>query len=440
LTVLQVENGAGMRKKIAKAFISAPFGLVDIEAVSSIPLRLLRINSSSCPKHVRSDKRIYEELIAVHLPDLHCLAWQIIGFLFANTQIGTGGFEEELGVLAADQIRSDLKGGKENLSKGSDRALQVFSQLIKSSDTFNGQLFVCELIRSSVLIEVSLKYSRLMIGLLRSGVDSSSSELSETKAKKTRYHQKVNESEQKRFEAASEAFLARFSSIFTFFSRALVVFEAVQGHLSSEDHVSLTEQILLVIDALLKAQRNFEFIQEVTDGSYLHILVESLKNSLCTFQPAYLPPFLPVAMRLLSVLASRADKVGSSSRRALLLVDLLIHPRRLGPIAHRPVSDSIAKLFERTQEIHDVEELSEQPSSSYVSPMENLPKVKHDLSEVNAFDTEITSSSKSSISEAPAEASHPRVLKDTPIQNNVDDENDDDDDELPKIIESGPDE
>jgi len=445
LSILQVENGTdtfinSSKKKISKALSSAPFGFVDLEAVSSVVLRLLRINPSSSPKQVRADKKLYEELIYVHLPDLHCLAWQVISFLFTNTQMGTGFFERELSALTRDQIKSDLKSGTEKLSKGSERALQVFSQLIEVSESFNGQVFVCELVGSSVLLDVSSKYSALVVGLLRSGVDSAESETSSAvKSKKARYHQ-VNESDQKRSETAKAVFAARLNEVFASFSQILVVFKSVQGHLSPQDHVSLSEKILIVIDALLKSHNNFEFISEVSNGEFLYVLVEALKNSISTFQPAYLPPFLPVAMRLLSVMAGRMDKVGASSRRALLQADLLIHPRRTGPITYRPVSDSLVELFERTiQSIPESQEQLPQISVEVETKQPVTPVIADSFAEVKT--SIISPEIKSVLAEKKPSVSAPIVKKLPPSKKNVVCEQDDEDDlELPKIVESDPDE
>lgn len=353
LSILQLEAHestiSGNKKKQNKALAAFPCGLLNVEEVASVAMRLLRINSATSPKQVRADKIAYEELMQVHLQDLHCLAWKINSFLFKNVEMGTEIFERELATLTRDQMKSDLK-TMEKLGKGSERALDQFIELIKLSASFNGQVFVNEIVRSGILLEISSKATQKFSSLLRSG--GTERENVSSSNKKARYHQ-VSESDQKRLEKAQKAFCLELEQAFSALSRNFVVFDSAYGHLSPQEHVSLTENILSSILVIFQSQHNFKFVPEIFEGEYLRILVDLLNFALISFQPAYLPPFLPISIRILNLIAGKSGAAGLSARRALLQVELMIHPRRLGPVTFRPASEAIIKLFERIEPPHE---------------------------------------------------------------------------------------
>ena len=466
LTVLQVENSSSPtasgngKRKISKALAAFPCGYINVEEVASVPLRLLRINSTSNPKQARADKRLYDELIQIHLADLHCVSWKVLGFLFGNVEMGTEVFERELAALVRDQIKSDLK-TFDSIGKGSECALNNFNHLMKSSTSFNGQVFVCELISSGILTELSTKSLRLFASLLRTGPDTDklTGSSNSSSNKKARYHQ-INESDQKRLEMAQEAFCADLEKAFVSLSRTFGVFESCQGHLNPQDHVGLSENVLMAVAVLFQSQHNYKYVPSIVKGDYLQILVGSLSFAMVSFQPAYLPPFLPLAMRLLNGIAGRADKAGLAARKALLQVELIIHPRRAGPVTFRPTSETIIKVFERTDPIvgekietltlKTVEvEIAEtiKPEKSVISPFVAEVVKPFEPQTINVV--EAASSAAPPVSYKPViipvvskvkVEEHPQnqqqVKRSAPAFN----EDDDDDEPLPQIVESGPDE
>lgn len=352
LNILQIDahENFSSKRKINKALAAFPCGFVNIEEVATVPLRLLRINSSSNPKQARADKKLYDQLINDYLQEFHCLSWQIFGFLFKNVEMGTEIFERELASLVRDQIKNDMKSAESSsessvlIGKGSECSLNNFNQLLRESTSFNGQVFIVELISSGILIELSNKALRLFASILRTGLNAEKKET--TSNKKTRYHQAI-ESDQKKLEMAQAAFAADLERTFSILSRTFCLFESSQGHINPQNHVMLSENILTSVALLSQAQHNYKFVPQVAEGEYLRVLVESLSFAVVSFQPAYLPPFLPLAMRLLSTISSRSDAAGLTARKALLQVDLMIHPRRLGPVTYRPASETIIKVFER---------------------------------------------------------------------------------------------
>ena len=466
LSVLQVESrelaGFGNKKKLNKALAAFPCGFINVEEVASVALRLLRVNSTTSPKQVRADKRSYDELIQVNLQDLHFLAWKIISFLFKNVEIGTEVFERELATLTRDQIKSDMK-TSEKLGKGSERALDQFIELAKLSSSFNGQVFVNEIVRSGVLIEISSKKTQKFSTLLRSGGFEKENNNSNS-SKKARYHQ-ISESDQKRLENAQKAFCSELEKVFTTLSRNFTVFESVQSHLSPQEHISLTENLLTAILVLFQSQHNFKFVSEIFEGEYLRILVDSLAFALVSFQPAYLPPFLPIAMRILNLIAGKSDASGLSARRALLQVELMIHPRRLGPVTFRPASEAMVKVFERPEVVTEVVETKEaqvvevpQVVESPVVAVSNKAKIEE------STDAEVKETKEDDILEPVNEEivmikNHkvpvplkqenliadfskeepPIILQSKRTFDSVVDDEDDDDLPLPQIVDSGPD-
>lgn len=462
LNVLQLEVHeliiSGNKKKLNKAFVGFPCGLINVEEVASVALRLLRINSSTSPKQVRADKRSYDELIQVHLNDLHCISWKIISFLFKNVEMGTEIFERELGALVRDQIKSDLKAiGKPG--KGSERALDEFIELVRQSPSFNGQVFVNELISSGIVSEISLKAIQKFSSLLRSG--GIKSENSAKNSKKARYHE-ISESDQKRLENAQKSFCLELEESFMTLSRNFIVFESIYGHLSPQEHVSVTENLINAIIVLFQSQHNFKFVPEIFEAEYLRILLDSLSFALVSFQPAYLPPFLPVSIRILNLIAGKSDASGLSARRALVQVELMIHPRRLGPVTFRPASDVITKVFERsevevvTSEVKEIQvtedflvvneavvevEIKEAPLGEETNESFLYEKVKempiiHNLkvdSKPVSFKNEIE------IKEVEKEITKPTITPQTKRSFEQNNKEDDDDLPLPQIVDSGPD-
>ena len=426
-----------------------PCGFIDVEAVVSVPLRLLRINSASSPKQVRADKNIFNELMQIHLESLHCLAWKIISFVFKNAEMGTDIFEKELAALVRDQIKIELNAEKK-FGKGSEKAINEFTRLIRISSSFNGQVFVREVINSGILAEVCSKYSRNMISILRDGLNTGDSNTVSSN-KRVRYHQ-VNESDQKRLEAAQKLFSDSLDESFRLFSRTLVIFEASQGHLSAQEHVTMVDSLLSVICALLKSQHNYKFIPEIIEREYLRILIDFLSFGLTSFQPAYLPPYLPLAMRILNLLASQIDGAGLSSRRTLLQVDLMIHPRRLGPLTYRPASESILKVFELsetvlTEQLNELKSSKIQESEFQASSSSNLNAESSDsvIAEIPTMGTKLTHEIKSAerekvgdILEISTPSKPVENLKKSSVQLQQS-EDDDDDFPLPQIVESFPD-
>lgn len=452
LIVLQVDdhklNVSGNKKKLNKALTAFPCGFINVDDVSSIALRLLRINSSTSPKQVRADKRFYDELIHVHLQDLHCLAWKIISFLFKNVEIGTEIFERELAALTRDQIKSDLKTIKQP-GKGSERALEQFIDLAKHSALFNGQVFVNEIVRSGVLLEISSVATQKFSSLLRSG--GIEKETSGSNNKKARYHQ-VSESDQKKLENAQKIFCSELKESFKALSRNFIVFESAYSHLSPQEHISLTENVLNAILALFQSQHNFKFVPEIFEGEYLRILVDSLSFALVSFQPAYLPPFLPISIRILNLIAGKSDASGLSARRALLQVELMIHPRRLGPVTFRPASDAIVKVFERPEAIVDVpmvtetnviKTVSESPVSIDPPPLATA-EIKH-VQEENSEDVKVENelaivkeeALTKNFVESPPISETKRSFEQHSKNNTIND--DEDDITLPQIVDIGPD-
>ena len=470
LSVLQIENHeivtSGGKKKLNKSLSSFPCGYINVEEVASVALRLLRVNSSSSPKQVRADKKLYDELVQTHLKDLHCLAWKVVTFLFENVEMGTEVFERELAGLTRDQIKSDLKDGESTIGKGSERALEQLSHLIRSPSSFNGQVFVSEMIRSGILVEVSSKATRSFCGLLRSGVNKASSFDQQQQHKKARYHQ-VSESDQKRLETAQSAFASDLSKVFASLAQTFVVFESIQANLSPQDHVTMTENVLNSIASLLQSQHNYKFIPEVCEGEYLRVLVNSLTHTLVSFQPAYLPPFLPLAMRLLGLIAGRIDTCGSAARRALMQAELLIHPRRLGPVTFRVASEAIVKVFERPEPICEeavkdedalesdkpaVTNLTSIPKISEPEPIVTNPESVNKIIEkpANPIIEDLVIPTIEQPIEEPFAQKYQHIPPVTTPQPPAplakrslaieDDDDDDDDLPLPQIIDSGPDE
>lgn len=460
LTALQVaesKNEASLngKKRINKSLASNPFGFVNVEDVASVPLRLLRINSTSNPKQARADKRLYDELIQTHLNDLQCLAWKVLGFLFRNVEIGTEVFERELAVLVRDQIKSDLK-ESENIGKASECALNNFNDLLKTATSFNGQIFICEIISSGILVELSAKTLRRFASLLRSGPNLEKTTVAASK--KARYHQQVNESDQKRLEAAQEAFCSDLDGIFYCLLSTFGVFESSQGHLNPQDHVSLSENLLLALTALLKSQHNYKFVHKIPE--YLRLLTDALSFCLVSFQPAYLPPFLPLSMRLLSSLAGRNDSTGLSARRSLLQVELIIHPRRVGPVTYRPASEAILKIFERPEPVVEDEPVGVKnddlkADDCNLTVKSNEVTIDEPVTETAIIKNEPVTKSVTIKTEPDAE---PVIIKSEPMPDPKNSEpttsttntlvpskkrtlpsDDDDDEPLPQIIESGPD-
>lgn len=456
VNIFESSNSFG-KKKLNKAFSSFPCGYINVEEVSSVALRLLRINSASSPKQVRADKKLYDDLMQVHLNDLHCLAWNILSYLFKNLEIGTEIFEKELSVLVRDQIKTDLKAG-EFLGKGSERALAHFNQLIRSSYSFNGQVFVSEIIKSGIFTELSAKFSGLFCHILRSGLILDI----ETSNKKARIHQ-VSESDQKRLEMAQTVFSSKLLRTFSSLSQLFVVFESSYVNLSSKDHVVLAENIITSIVSLLQSQHNFKFVPEINEGLFLRDLVCSLSSALNSFQPAYLPPFLSFAMRIINLIASRSDGAGLIARRALLQVDLLIHPRRLGPVSYRTPTEAIIKVFERPEPFceeiisspfqnnkeEDVAILADEPIIANISDLKpeiNTPyEILSHSSELpvpSQIEIDVVADSIVSDLPSPTKLPQPEVSIKRNFRETVNDEDDVDDDDLPfpQIIDSGPDE
>ena len=459
LNLLQLEAHelivSGNKKKLNKALAVFPCGLINVEEVASVALRLLRVNSSTSPKQVRADKRSYDELIQVHLKDLHCLSWKIISFLLKNVEMGTEIFERELAALTRDQIKSDLK-SIEKLGKGSERAFDQFIDLARNSSSFNGQVFVKEIINSGILIEISTKATQKFSSLLRSG--GIERENSASNNKKARYHQ-ISESDQKRLENAQKSFCLELEESFMSLSRNFIVFESVYGHLSPQEHVSLAENLLNAILVLFQSNHNFKFVPEIFEGEYLRILVDSLSFALVSFQPAYLPPLLPISIRILNLIAGKSDASGLSARRALIQVELMIHPRRLGPVTFRPASDVITKVFERsepqvvTTEVKEIQVTEEMPvienvketlvtENVYEKPVPVINNVKVDSKPV-LFKNEIETKKVVEEISSPIITPSPPSLSTSTTKRNFEqhnDEKDEDDDlPLPKIVDSGPD-
>lgn len=449
LSILQMEHHevtiSGGKKKLNKSLNSFPCGFINVEEVASVALRLLRVNSSSSPKQVRADKKLYDELIHKHLNDLHCLAWKVVSFLFKNLEMGTEGFEVELSVLTRDQIKSDLKTG-ETIGKGSERALEQLSQLTRSPSSFNGQVFVNEMVRSGILVEISTKSARSLCSLLRSGVNTETIPVSGSN-KKARYHQ-ASESDQKRFETAQKTFAAELAFAFRSFSQSLVAFESSYAILSPQDHILMTENILSVMAALLKSQHNFKFIPEIHECEYLRLLINSLTYALVSFQPAYLPPFLPFAMRLLAMIAGKIDACGLAARRALLQVDLLIHPRRLGPVSFRAASEAVVKVFERPEPVAEAVENvviieptvateTEKPEVAvFVSVAAvSTPVITEPIIPVVTVPTATIPAQTVPSTQPPPVPAPKRTFTATA----QDDDDEDDDLPLPQIVDSGPD-
>jgi hypothetical protein len=463
-------NVSGNKKKLNKALSAFPCGFLNIEEVVSVALRLLRINSSTSPKQVRADKRSYDDLMQVYLQDLHCLAWKIISFLFKNVEMGTEIFERELAALTRDQIKSDLK-SIEKLGKSSERALDQFNNLVKNSSLFSGQVFVDEIVRCGILLEISTKSTQKFSSLLRSG--GIERENSSANNKKARYHQ-ITESDQKRLENTQKSFCLELEESFKSLSRNFIVFESAYGHLSPQEHISLTENLLNAIVVLFQSQHNFKFVPEIIEGEYLRILVDYLSFALVSFQPAYLPPFLPISIRILGVIASKSDPSGLSARRALLKVELMIHPRRLGPVTFRPASDSITRVFERPEPIIETKEVpvpmatepilvevsnefsavSETPMVAAKRVTEIAKPVQQEISAVNVakvesepmtvnqenstrkYKEEITMSTSNKLTQPKRSFNQVNSINNS---NNIDGEDEEDDMPLPQIVDSGPD-
>lgn len=467
LSILQADQHeiaiSGGKRKLNKSFCSFPCGFINVEEVASVALRPLRVNSSSSPKQVRADKKLYDDLIQNHLKDLHCLAWKVVSFLFKNLEMGTEGFEGELGILTRDQIKSDFKNTTttgESVGKGSERALEQFSQLIRAPSSFNGQVFVNEIVRSGILVEVSTKSARSFCSLLRSGVSNdtiNAAAASSTSSKRARYHHhQASESDQKRLETAQKGFASELSKAFLSLSQTLVVFESSHATLSPQDHILMTESILSAMAALLQSQHNFKFIPEICESEYMRLLINSLAYALVSFQPAYLPPFLPFALRVLGLIGGKIDACGLAARRALLQADLLIHPRRLGPVTFRAASEDIVKVFERPEPIGEiglvpaaaieveVEKVAVVMANESASMGKPVPVVPIPAVSIPAVAIPVVPMSTVNIVTAPQPPAPQPIVSQPPAQSaskRTFTANDDDEDDLPlpQIVDSGPD-
>lgn len=462
LTILQVEaqacDASGVKRKISKALAVNPFGVVNVEEVATVPLRLLRINSTSNPKQARADKRLYDDLIQKQLAELHCLAWKILEFLFGNVEMGTEVFERELAALVRDQIKSDLKTA-EAIGKGSECALNHFNKLIKSSTSWNGQVYICEIISSGILVEISSKSLRKLAVMLRSGPNTEKIQSGSGGNKKARYHE-ASESDQKRLEIAQMAFVDELDTVFFSLLSTFGVFESSQGHLNPQDHVILAENVLTAMALLFQSQSNYKsFVKKINEGDYLCQLVKVLSFALVSFQPAYLPPFLPLALRFLSSISGKSDTAGLAARRALLQVELMVHPRRSGPIVYRPASEAVKKVFERPKPVIEETEMivvekssegSKEPESENMNNVEikeekipdsekpiyiSVPQINHNapVETVDTVSVSVTSTSET----VPVKVTESSTV--VPLKRPNFNDDDDDDEPLPQIVDSGPD-
>lgn len=342
-----MEQLNGTNKKLSKVLGNNPNGFVSVDLVASIPLRLFRINSATSPKQTRVDKSVFDELMSVSLKELHSFAWKIVSYLFDNLEIGTEVFEVELAELIRDQIKTILKSSSSDSIQNLN-ILDKFCDLITSdgSTFFSGHVFVRNLLRSDIFVEISNKGAQEIVKLLHDGLSNEKEFNSVVSSnKRARYHQ-VSETDQKRQENLEKEVSVRIFAAFDFFSRSIVIFKSSTHVISTNDHIAITENLMLVLTSLIQSQHKYPFLSEDIETKYFPILYSALSSSTITFQPAYLPPFLPLALNLLSQASSRPDRSGLESRKALLKLDLMIHPRRSGPFSIRPASELIKQVFE----------------------------------------------------------------------------------------------